>query len=533
MGRKLIGRRIFVASPGDVADERKLVSQIVDEFNSTEGFNQGTAYFVRGWEHLSGTVQRPQEAINELVLRDCDYLIVILGSRWGTPPQVGGGYDSGTEEEFFEALRLLADIKAPMRDMLVMFKDQGIKPDSTAQSKKVDEFRDRLERSRQILFNVFDNEFAFAGFVRGALQNWAPQDIAPFAREVTLPEPSSLPEISGDRQPRELLDIAQSKLNSGLVVQAERLFDAAIADGDPDSLAAYAKFMRRAGRYERSEELNNLILTSPSIADGLDNESASRRAMALAGIGIVKRKLGELGASKAALEEAVGEAQKSGSASTEAYVIDNLSHTLRQLGDVAGAQRSLDRSEVLRDDNALEVDTMTLVNEAREKLRSRDRKESLRLIEAVLSRFEPDQDPAMFASAKAVEARALFELGNYEACIVSAGESLTSNEKVKNDDGAAICESLISRAYLSLGDKRQARTYADRSQQRGIKSGNRTGEASGYWNLAQIAAAEDDLTEAAELTESALRVARDGANKPLETAIAHWFEAYIDQKNRT
>ena len=532
VGRSLIGKRIFVASPGDVAAERKLVGGIVDEFNATDGFEQGTAFFVRGWEHLSGTVQRPQEAINELVLHDCDYVVLILGSRWGTPPQLGEGYDSGTEEEFFEALRLLADGDAPMRDILILFKDVGPVAKADEQLKRIREFRDRLERSREILFNVFDSEFAFSRYVRGSLRQWAGQGTDPYSKLVTLPEAIPLDEILTNQPTVALLDLAKAKADEGLAVQAERLFDAATADGDPDGLAAYAKFMRRAGRYQRSLELNGLILSNAEVAGGTDRESASRRAMALAGIGIVRRKVGELEASKIALQEALHEAAPSGDTEVEAYVSDNLAHTLRQLGDLEHAVIALERSRQLRGGATGDRDAATLINTARESLRQRDRETALQMVGNALDvlALDKDQDRVLYASAKALQARAHFELGAYAQCLEFAAESLAANEQTKNDDGAGICESLMSRAYLALGDFPQARKYADSSFKRGLRSGNRTGEAAGYWNLAQIEAAEGDLTEAAELTDSALRVAREGDNVPLEFAIRKWFEGYVDRQ---
>ncbi|NYF16562.1 tetratricopeptide (TPR) repeat protein [Microbacterium sp. AK009] len=532
MGRSLIGKRIFVASPGDVAAERKLVGSIVDEFNATDGFEQGTAFFVRGWEHLSGTVQRPQEAINELVLHDCDYVVLILGSRWGTPPQLGEGYDSGTEEEFFEALRLLADGDAPMRDILILFKDVGPVAKADEQLNRIREFRDRLERSREILFNVFDSEFAFSRYVRGSLRQWAGQGIEPYFKLVTLPEALPLDEILTNQPTVALLELAKAKADEGLAVQAERLFDAATADGDPDGLVAYAKFMRRAGRYQRSLELNGQILSNAEVAGGTDRKSASRRAMALAGIGIVRRKVGELEASRTALQEALQEAGPSGDMKVEAYVSDNLAHTLRQLGDLEHAVIALERSRDLRGELTGDRDAATLINTARESLRQRDRVTALQMVENALDilALDKNQDRVLYASAKALQARAHFELGAYAQCLEFAAESLAANEHMKNDDGAGICESLMSRAHLALGDFPQARKYADSSFRRALRSGNKTGEAAGYWNLAQIEAAEGDLTEAAELTDSALRVAREGDNVPLEFAIGKWFEGYIDRQ---
>lgn len=345
-----------------------------------------------------------------------------------------------------------------------------------------------------------------------------------------MPDAIPLEKIPTDQTRSALIDIAKAKADEGLAVQAEYLFDAATADGDPDGLAAYAKFMRRAGRYERSMELNGRVLSSADVASGTDHWSTSRRAMALAGIGIVRRKLGELEVSKTALEEALQEARRSGDAEVEAYVSDNLAHTLGQLGNLEQAAVALERSQHLRDSLNGEVDAATLINTARESLRQRNRENALHLAGEALEVLAVYPNLVLYASAKALQARAHFELGAYTECLKFAAESLAANEQAKNDDGAGICESLMSRAYLALGDLRLARKYADSSLKRGLKSGNSVGEAAGYWNLAQIEAAEGDQTEAAELTDSALRVAQKSGNMPLEAAIRKWFESYIDRQ---
>jgi len=529
MGRSLTGKRVFVASPGDVVAERDLVSRVIDEFNASEGFDQGTVFFARGWEQLSGTVDRPQGVINDLVLRDCDHMILILSARWGSPPQVGEGYDSGTEEEFFEALRLLADIDAPMRDIQILFKDSG-SLERNDQFKKVQEFRDRLERSKKILFNVFDSDYAFGNFVHRSLRRWSIQGTEPYSKLIELPAPIPFTENLDDETTPDLLSFALRKAEEGLAVQAERLFEAASVDGDPDALEAYAKFMRRAGRYERSRELYESVLSNAEVATGTNQKSALRRATALAGIGVVRRKTGLLEPSVEALREALVEAKASGNVEIQAYVNDNLAHTLRQLGKTEEADVAFRRSHQLRSGTSSDRDVPTMVNAAREALRRGARDQALELASIALQELASNPDAVQFASVKVVQARAKFELGAYAECLKLAAESLETNNQMRNDDGASICESLMAKAHLGLGDIDRARKYANSSFQRNVRSGNRSGEASGYWDLAQIAAAEDEFTEATEHTESALRIARQIANDPLEAAIHKWFERYVDSR---
>lgn len=497
---------------------------IVDEFNATDGYEQGAAFFVRGWEQLSGTVGRPQEIINQAVLRDCDYLILILGRRWGTPPQLGEGYDSGTEEEFFEALALLADRDAPMRDVMILFKDSGaIDEGEDPQFERVRSFRDRLERGRQVLFNVFDTDLSFASFVRGALRGWSRDVGDKEAKVVELPEPTHAERPAPGTSVTRLLELATAKAAEGLAVQAERLFGAATADGDPDALIQFAKFMRRTGRYTRAIEMNELILTNPDVAQSSTPEDKLRRARALAGVGIVQRKLGEMGASRDALQEALVELDGIDDTEELAYVNDNLAHTLSQMGLTELADEAFARASQARIGAATSASQNSLVNEARAALRRGDRTRALELAEAASS---DENDLPLRARALAVRARALFELRQYAEAEGLAKQCLDTNLAIKDDDGVGIAESLLARISLNLADLKSARLYAGASLERNLASGNLTGQATSYWTLAQIASREKDAPEVAELVDRAVALAAEAANIPLAEAIERWLARY-------
>jgi hypothetical protein len=119
--------RVFVSSPGDVAEERQLVRQVADELND-DPLLRGVAKFeIVGWEDstayapLSATLT-PQEAISRGIYRpsECDVLIVILWSRMGTPlpdeyrKQNGSRYLSAVEWEYEDAYTA-----SPRPDILV------------------------------------------------------------------------------------------------------------------------------------------------------------------------------------------------------------------------------------------------------------------------------------------------------------------------------------------------------------------------------------------------------------------------------
>ncbi|MBK7294817.1 MAG: hypothetical protein IPI84_13845 [Holophagaceae bacterium] len=75
---------IFLASPGDLAEERKVAKEIVDDFNSQLADALGYQVELVGWEDTLPGVGRPQAIINR-DLDGCDF-VGMLWKRWGTPP---------------------------------------------------------------------------------------------------------------------------------------------------------------------------------------------------------------------------------------------------------------------------------------------------------------------------------------------------------------------------------------------------------------------------------------------------------------
>ena len=89
---------VFIASPGDVSEERKIVRKILYEWNAIHADERGIVLLPWGWEthsapDMSGT---PQSTINRQVLADSDLLVGVFWTRIGTATQ---DYLSGTVEE--------------------------------------------------------------------------------------------------------------------------------------------------------------------------------------------------------------------------------------------------------------------------------------------------------------------------------------------------------------------------------------------------------------------------------------------------
>jgi Domain of unknown function (DUF4062) len=93
--------KVFIASPSDVPDERKIVREVIHEWNATHSEHRKLVLLPIGWESHSSPEMgdRPQAIINKRVLKDCDVLVAAFWTRYGTPT---GKAASGTAEEIEE-----------------------------------------------------------------------------------------------------------------------------------------------------------------------------------------------------------------------------------------------------------------------------------------------------------------------------------------------------------------------------------------------------------------------------------------------
>jgi len=105
--------RIFVSSPGDVNDERKIALDVIEQLPYRPTFREKVAFRVIAWDKPgAGTPMRatltPQDAINKGLPTPskCDIVIVIFWSRMGTPfiHIDGREYQSGTHWELLNAI---------------------------------------------------------------------------------------------------------------------------------------------------------------------------------------------------------------------------------------------------------------------------------------------------------------------------------------------------------------------------------------------------------------------------------------------
>ncbi|MBK8028791.1 MAG: hypothetical protein IPK17_04625 [Chloroflexi bacterium] len=175
--------RVFLSSPGDVADERAIALKVFDRLNEDPLLRDQITIRVVAWDKPGAdapllATMTPQEAISAGLPKpsECDIVIVIFWSRMGTPLPIeyakpdGSRYLSGTEWEYYDAYNMA---KAQGKPLLVVYRrTQPVLLDPTNDPK----FKKKLIQQRRVqrFFESFVNRDES---LRGGVNNYtAPED---------------------------------------------------------------------------------------------------------------------------------------------------------------------------------------------------------------------------------------------------------------------------------------------------------------------------------------------------------------------
>jgi len=164
--RKII--RVFIASPGDLDEERKVFRDTIDELNEIKCSQMGLHLEPLGWEDTLPGKGRPQEIINDDIRR-CDLFVLILWKWWGTPT---GLYSSGIEEEFHITRQQNNTTGKP--HILLYFKKvpPEMMADPGEQLQQVLAFRKQIEEERSFLFKSFYDSYELERLIRAHISRW-------------------------------------------------------------------------------------------------------------------------------------------------------------------------------------------------------------------------------------------------------------------------------------------------------------------------------------------------------------------------
>jgi Domain of unknown function (DUF4062) len=160
-------RTVFIASPSDLAEERKKAFEVVADVNKL--FKRGgISIDLLGWEERLPGYGRPQAQINQDV-EACDLFIGFLWRRWGTPPGITSAFTSGFEDEFSIAIARRERTGSPEIWMYFKKVDPEQLADPGAELQRVIDFKKSLIEGKQILFSEFQGLTEWDKVLRDAL----------------------------------------------------------------------------------------------------------------------------------------------------------------------------------------------------------------------------------------------------------------------------------------------------------------------------------------------------------------------------
>lgn len=278
MPKELKAYRVFIASPGGLEVERRAFRDTINEFNEDFANNRGLHFIPIGWELEPPGCGRPQSIINQRV-KECDYFVLLLHNRWGTPPvtlddSLDGQPTSGTHEEFIVAEQCRSDENYPMVDVAPFFKavEEAHMADPGPQLRQVLNFRKDLETSRSHFYQVFDETDEFKRHLLRKLCQWSSspgedQVVTSKSTQMSFVEPlSQLGNVEGlnsedDSAIVTKLKEARDLAGCGRLVEAESIYVQLVV-GRSHALAmeCYAMFLQQVGRLSQSKAIYERML---------------------------------------------------------------------------------------------------------------------------------------------------------------------------------------------------------------------------------------------------------------------------------
>ena len=151
MPRNVTQYTILISCPGDIKDEIGLIESAIDDFNRRFSDTLSIALISKHWskDAFPQSGGSPQALLNSQIVDDCDAVIAIFWTRYGTPTDE---YGSGTEEEIERMLQA-------KKQVFLYFCDKPVPPSAIDSDgyNRIKDFRKRYE-NRGIYWKYSSNE---------------------------------------------------------------------------------------------------------------------------------------------------------------------------------------------------------------------------------------------------------------------------------------------------------------------------------------------------------------------------------------
>lgn len=464
--------RIFLASPGDLEDERSIVRACADEHNGRRGGVGSVTYEVVEWDRMRGTARRPQEAINELI-SESHFMIVLFKSAWGSAPGSPWGYTSGTEEELFTGLLELGQVEQPMRDLWVCFVEDPAPDD------RIVKLRQEMIDRHSVMFESINGLRDLKEKLTDRLESWE--------------------ELAGTKAPRHIDLLPSSGVEmlraANLRLRGEKLIDLGQTDAGRDSLheaavmggpverLAYARFLRRSGdldtAYAETQKAIEHFSEGAALYSTLAAEAFSAQARVLSAQG---RTHGAIGRLEHALTLVVGD--DAHARAVRCRIGDDLGLAYRKVDDLTSARRHFETGLQVRRDAGREKEVcQSLINLARLEVAADDLTTAAEYAEEVIIVLRETPPSGVRANAEVLMAQVRLRQNRPEEGIPHAEWALAMNRQIANRQGEAISLLVLAQCCREAGRRTEAEAHGRACHALNESMGDARGAEKAQWFL--------------------------------------------------
>ena len=468
--------RVFIASPGDLAVERRAFKEVIDDLNGDFAAGAKVKFVAVGWEDtISPVGRRPQSEINKEVEK-CEVFILAMFKRWGqTAPDITKPATSYTEEEFLLARqRWDKTQREPIIHVLFKQIDAAFLVDPGTQLKKVLKFKRKLERSGQALTLSFADEAGFRQEIDRLLRAAAHQ----------LTEGDGAPPPSPTRSPVPLPEEQLQAVRAELAATQQRLEKL-----EAELQKHQQRPVGKQGPAAKAQRAKQTTRTQTKLTFARREQTALRLAERAA-----------KGALEGRVEEARQDFAKATEGTTNLRVLFLASQFYNRTGDLATAEELLERRLAISGLDAETADTAAALG-------------NLGLI--YRTRGELDRAEEMHRKALAIHEKlgrqqgVAIQYGNLGIVYGTRGEldraeemyrkSLAIEEKLGRHEGMASDYGNLGNLFRMRGELDRAEEMYRKSLAIDEKLGRQEGMANTYGNLGLVAEDRGEFDRAREL----------------------------------
>ncbi|MDT0179543.1 tetratricopeptide repeat protein [Microbacterium sp. ARD31] len=470
--------RIFLATPGDLQDERGVVLSAVEEHNRRRRRLSNVHFEVVGWEQVRGTARRPQEAINELI-RESHFMIVMFKEKWGSEPGSPWGYTSGTEEELFTGLLELGETEQPMRDVWVTFMAHARPHERT------ERLREQLVRDHALLFESIPGIRELKERLKARLLSWEDMASSKRSRHVDLISSTGKEVLRAAR-----LRIAGEKLvELGQPAAGRASLEEAAAIGGPAENLAFGQFLARQGDLDGAFESTQIAIDQ--CLSGASDLYATLTAEALAAQAGILRRKGDHNAAIGRLRSASTLLLDSDpfAASIKARILDEIGLAHQKLDEFDDAAEAFAESLEIRMSGTRSGDVaQSHINLARLEVGRKDLDAAIAHAVTANDLLRNAAPTSLHANAATLLAQIHLRRGDQGEAIIHAKRALAYNEQFANTTGEAIALLLLAQIFRAMGDHDRAAEHARECRRLNLEMGNSRGADRAQWLLEQMSA---------------------------------------------